>query len=94
MCCDLAIQQVAEKAGLSEHTLRYRERVNLVLSIERVTNGYSRCSEEDRHRIESAERLRLTGTPIGDAQHCPQTYDRGDAASPNGRRDWRRTAGG
>ena len=42
MSPELTIQQVAERTGLTTHTLRYYERVNLLLSIERAANGHRR----------------------------------------------------
>ena len=79
MCRDLAVQPVAEKTGLSAHTLRDSERVNLIPSIERATNGNRRYSRGDHRRIEFVKRLQATGAPVGDAQDCLRTYDRGDA---------------
>ena len=66
MCRDLAIQPAAEKTGLSAHTLRDSERVNLIPSIECATSGHRRYSGTDLRRIEFVKRLRATGMPIGE----------------------------
>jgi DNA-binding transcriptional MerR regulator len=79
MSRDLTIQQAAERTGLSTHTLRYYERVNLLPSIERATNGHRRYSEQDLRWIEFVKRLRSTGMPICEVQHYLETYEQGDA---------------
>lgn len=78
MSSDLTIQQVAERTGLSTHTLRYYERVNLIPSIERAANGHRRYSEEDLAWIEFVKCLRSTGMPISDVQRYVELQQQGD----------------
>ena len=80
MASSLSIQQVSARTGLSTHTLRYYERVNLIPSIGRAANGHRRYSEEDLGWIEFVKCLRSTGMPIADAQRYVQLQQRGDAA--------------
>lgn len=60
----LTIQQVAGKTGLSEHTLRYYERIGLIESIDRADNGHRRYTEMDIGWIEFLKCLRSTGMPV------------------------------
>jgi DNA-binding transcriptional MerR regulator len=45
-----AISQVAEKSGLSAHTLRWYERIGLLDRVERGPDGRRRFSETDLER--------------------------------------------
>ncbi len=40
----LTIQQVAQRTGLSHHTLRYYEHLGLLISVHRLPNGHRRYS--------------------------------------------------
>ena len=59
-----SIQQVAQKTGLSIHTLRYYEKVGLLAPIPRGTNGHRQYSVEDITWLEFLVRLRETGMSI------------------------------
>jgi DNA-binding transcriptional MerR regulator len=43
----LTIAEVAERAGLSRHTLRYYERDGLMLGIDRAGSGHRRYSKHE-----------------------------------------------
>jgi DNA-binding transcriptional MerR regulator len=58
------IHQVAEHTGLTEHTLRYYERIGLLDNVGRAHSGHRRYSDADVQRIEFLNRLRATGMPI------------------------------
>jgi len=62
------IQQAASVTGLTAHTLRYYEKVNLIPAIERSGSGHRRYSEDDLGWIEFVKCLRSTGMPISDIQ--------------------------
>ncbi|MCU0571278.1 MAG: MerR family transcriptional regulator [Oculatellaceae cyanobacterium Prado106] len=64
MSNEFTIQQVAEATGLSIHALRYYEKVGLLASIPRASNGHRRYSAEDIVWVEFLVRLRETGMPI------------------------------
>jgi DNA-binding transcriptional MerR regulator len=63
----LAIADVADRLGLSAHTLRYYERIGL-LSVGRDAGGRRRYGPEDIARLIFITKLRLTDMPIGRIQ--------------------------
>jgi len=60
----LTIAEVAERTGLTRHTLRYYERDGLMLSVDRAGSGHRRYSQRDLEWIELITKLRTTGMPI------------------------------
>ncbi len=60
----LTIQEVAERTGLTAHTLRYYERIGLIQPIDRASSGHRRYSADDLGWIEFLKKLRITGMPI------------------------------
>src|SRR6266436_10444469 len=65
---ELTIAEVAERTGLTRHTLRYYERDGLMLGVDRAGAGHRRYSERDLGWIELITKLRATGMPIRKAQ--------------------------
>lgn len=65
------IQEAAMHTGLSEHTLRYYERVRLIAPVQRDgSSKHRRYTSEDLRALEFLKRLRATGMPI----HVMQKY--------------------
>ena len=62
------IREVAEKVGLTEHTLRWYERIGLLDRIERGPDGRRRFGQKDLDWILLLIRLRATGMPVKDMQ--------------------------
>ena len=61
----LTVQEVAERTGLSAHTLRYYEKAGLLPRVGRDdSSGHRRYAEGDLRFIEFLKRLRATGMPI------------------------------
>jgi DNA-binding transcriptional MerR regulator len=61
----LSIAEAASRTGVSVHTLRYYERVGLVVTaIERTAGGRRRYHKLDLEWIVVCTRLRATGMPI------------------------------
>jgi DNA-binding transcriptional MerR regulator len=58
------IQEVEEEMGVSQHTLRYYEKVGLLHPIRRQENGRRVYSEEDLGWIYWLKLLRESGMPI------------------------------
>ncbi len=69
MDTELTVQQVAQITGVSEHTLRYYERIGLILPVDRAGNGHRRYTQEDIEWITFVRRLRSAGMPIATVQH-------------------------
>ncbi len=74
----LTIEQVAERTGLSTHTLRYYERVGLLDPIGRATSGHRRYAAQYLAWLEFLTRLRATGMPIRHMQQFAGLRRRGN----------------
>ncbi len=75
----LTIQQVAEATHLSEHTLRYYERIGLIHPINRAENGHRRYSQGDIGWIDFLTKLRATGMSIQQMQRYAELQRQGDS---------------
>ena len=61
----LSIGEVAERTGLSVHTLRYYEREGLLAApVRRASNGHRVYSEHDVEWLTVCTNLRATGMPL------------------------------
>lgn len=77
------IAEVAERTGLSQHTLRYYERDGLLpREVGRASSGHRAYSEQDVNGIIMIARLRATGMPIADIRRYAQLVRDGDASVP------------
>lgn len=74
----LTIEQVAQRTGLSPHTLRYYERIGLLDAVGRATSGHRRYAAKDLVWLEFLTRLRATGMPIRHMQEFADLRRRGD----------------
>jgi DNA-binding transcriptional MerR regulator len=61
-----SISQVAEKCGLSPHTLRWYERISLIGPVARTSDGRRCYSDADLDWIGVLTKLRETGMPVSD----------------------------
>jgi DNA-binding transcriptional MerR regulator len=64
----ITIAEVADRLGISAHTLRYYERIGL-LSVGRDGGGRRRYTDGDIARLVFISRLRSADLPIGRIQH-------------------------
>ncbi len=78
----LTIQQVAEATGLSEHTLRYYERIGLIHAINRAGNGHRRYAPDDVGWIDFLTKLRATGMSIQQMQQYAELQREGEHTLP------------
>jgi DNA-binding transcriptional MerR regulator len=62
-------RETAEKCGLSQHTLRWYERIGLLNRVARTADGRRRYSDADLDWILLLSRLRATGMPVRDMLH-------------------------
>jgi DNA-binding transcriptional MerR regulator len=74
----LTIAEVAERTGLTRHTLRYYERDGLMLGVDRAGSGHRRYSEHDLGWIELITKLRATGMPIREVRRYAELVRAGD----------------
>jgi DNA-binding transcriptional MerR regulator len=75
---ELTIAEVAERTGLTRHTLRYYERDGLMLGVGRAGSGHRRYSERDLGWIELITKLRTTGMPIREVRRYAELVRAGD----------------
>ena len=62
------IGEAASKCGLSQHTLRWYERIGLLGHIERGSDGWRRFSDAVLDWLSLLTKLRATGMPVRDMQ--------------------------
>jgi DNA-binding transcriptional MerR regulator len=77
----LTIAEMAERTGVSAHTLRYYERIGL-LSVARDAAGYRVYNAGDYSRVVFLNRLRMTGMSIRDLQRYIALVAEGEASVP------------
>lgn len=77
------VQQAAALTGLSEHTLRYYEKIGLITPVPRQeSSGHRRYSSDDLTKLDALACLRATGMPIDQMRRYFELRTRGaDAAA-------------
>jgi MerR family transcriptional regulator, aldehyde-responsive regulator len=74
----MKIAEVSEKFGLSLDTLRYYERIGLIPTVTRTSNGIRNYSEVDISRVEFIKCMRSAGLPIDVLIDYVALVDQGD----------------
>ena len=78
----LTIQEMARQSGLSEHTLRYYERIGLLTPVPRdQSSGHRRYSSDTVSVIESLSCLRGTGMSLEDIRTFLHLRQQGNVAA-------------
>jgi DNA-binding transcriptional MerR regulator len=72
---------MAERCGMTAHTLRYYERVGLIQPVGRARNGHRRYSESDAAWLNFLHCMRATNMPIREMQRYAELRELGDATS-------------
>lgn len=72
---------MAERCGMTAHTLRYYERVGLIQPVGRAHNGHRRYSEADEAWIHFLHCMRATNMPIREMQRYAELRELGDSTS-------------
>ncbi len=76
------LQEVVQRSGLSEHTLRYYERIGLLDDVKRDnSSGHRRYTAEDVQIIEMLACLRATGMSIEAMRTYVALLKKGDVAA-------------
>jgi DNA-binding transcriptional MerR regulator len=73
------IRNMADRCGMTAHTLRYYERVGLIQPVGRARNGHRRYSEADAAWLNFLHCMRATNMPIREMQRYAALRDMGDA---------------
>jgi DNA-binding transcriptional MerR regulator len=72
---------MAQRCGMTAHTLRYYERVGLIQPVGRAQNGHRRYSDEDEAWLNFLHCMRATNMPIREMQRYAALRERGEASS-------------
>jgi DNA-binding transcriptional MerR regulator len=75
------IRSMAERCGMTAHTLRYYERVGLIQPVGRARNGHRRYSDADEAWLNFLHCMRATSMPIREMQRYAGLREQGDATS-------------
>jgi DNA-binding transcriptional MerR regulator len=75
----LDIAGMAERTGITAHTLRYYERIGLLGEVGRDASGYRAYTAADFGRVVFLSRLRMTGMPIREMLRYVELVGSGDA---------------
>jgi len=76
-----SIAEVAQLLDVTAHTLRYYERIGLLV-VDRDVDGHRRYSPEAIRRLVFLTRMRLSGMAIRDLQHYVELVDAGAGTVP------------
>lgn len=76
------IKQVAEKMGVSEHTVRFYAKEGLFPFLKRDKNNVRLFSEDDLGDVSTVLCLRDTGMPLQEIRHYMDLCRQGDATVP------------
>lgn len=76
------VKQVAEKMGISAHTLRFYEKEGLFPYVSRDGNNVRLFSEQDLEWVSIVQCLRDTGMPLAEVKEYVQLCVLGDSTIP------------
>ncbi len=80
------IRTMAERCGMTAHTLRYYERVGLIQPVQRANNGHRRYSDEDEAWLNFLHCMRATNMPIREMQRYAALREGGEESMLERRR--------
>ena len=78
----MTIKEVSEKYGISQDTLRYYERVQVIPAVTRTSGGIRDYQEEDLKWVELAVCMRNAGLPIESLIEYQKLFQAGDETIP------------
>ena len=80
------IRNMAQRCGMTAHTLRYYERVGLIQPVGRARNGHRRYTEADAAWLNFLHCMRATSMPIREMQRYAALREMGDETSEQRRK--------
>ncbi len=78
----MTIKEISEKYDISQHTLRYYERVGMVPPVTRTASGICDYQEEDIRWVELAKCMRSAGLPVETMIEYVKLTQEGDTTIP------------
>ncbi|HSY30115.1 MAG TPA: MerR family transcriptional regulator, partial [Burkholderiaceae bacterium] len=81
----LSISEMAQRCGLTAHTLRYYERIGLIQSVARGTDGHRRYSPQDVDWISFINSMKEPGMSIQNMLEFTAWRRQGDSSMPQRR---------
>ena len=73
------MKEVAQITGLSEHTLRFYEKQQLIINIKRDSNNYRLYSDFDIQWIQFLTKVKSTNMPLKDIQKYAKLMAKGNS---------------
>lgn len=73
------IKKFSKLTEISPHTLRYYEKIGLILNVSRSPQGHRDYSEKDAAWVEFLKRLKATGMPLNTMKTFADLRYKGDA---------------
>jgi DNA-binding transcriptional MerR regulator len=77
----LTIREVADKTGITTYTLRYYERIGLMMPVSRAPSGHRRYGGDELRWVELLKRLHASGMPIRRMLEFARLKRRGDVVA-------------
>lgn len=74
-----SMKEVTQFTGLSEHTLRFYEKQQLIINIKRDTNNYRLYSDFDIQWIQFLTKVKSTNMPLKDIQKYAKLMAKGNS---------------
>lgn len=75
----MTIKQTSDKYGISEHTLRYYEKIGMIPPVTRLASGVRNYTKEDLDWVELVICMRNAGLPVKVMVEYLKLYQMGDS---------------
>ena len=75
---NFTIKEIAERAGIAAHVLRYYEKEGLLPAAQRAGNGFRQYTEEDLERLTLICALRESGMSVAEIRDFANAPSRGE----------------
>lgn len=78
MPLNMSIKQFSQLTGLSSHTLRYYEKIGLILDVKRDAKGYRFYTQSDVEWLDFLRKMKSTGMSLADMRAFAKLRKGGD----------------